>query len=712
MNIGRTFGTTLLSALLLLGPGVPSAFAEPLPLSTAPVGTGTLTSLVASSRSNRLDSALFASAYDARDWSGSVTGYRIHAKTAQLDAAGLWGQVPATAASPEAAAKAARPHSTASLMDAHDDRWPASRLVVSARTEHGATTGISWEWHAMSPAQQEALKTVDGVLDTAPDADARARERLDHIRGDRTREQSAKPPGPLRSRGSRQGDIVNSRLWLVAGPPSSAHALENHAGFRAASRLRASMLYVGGNDGLLHGFDAGTGEEKIAYLPEGLLPRIAALTEPGYRHAYFVDGSPLSGDLYLGAPGSRDPGRWRTYLAGFLGAGGRGYFVLDITDPRAFDAAHADSLVVLDRTPQDGMDRDIGHVTSETVMEASDPSISRQITRMNNGRWALVMGNGYNSADERAVLLIQYLDKGKELFKITTEAGSAPGLGNGLSAPRLIDLDGNGTPDLAYAGDLHGNLWKFDLGAATAGEWKVAFGGVPLFVATGPGPAAMRQPITTAPVWKAHPDGGLMLAFGTGRDLTDADRLDSHVQTIYGVRDDSVAGHADKGDPGQGPVGSGRDRLAAQTLRTDTARGPGTVSSHPVPYTGSQARRGWFLDLPVARERVLQNPGWFEGDLIDVWSIVPASADGTAISAARRFRTTIDIVHGAAPKSPLYADAPVVATGQASRIETGLGVGIRGVQHESGVSAPGMDAPPERRRLGTFVRRPSWRQMQ
>jgi len=149
-----------------------------------------------------------------------------------------------------------------------------------------------------------------------------------------------------------------------------------------------------------------------------------------------------------------------------------------------------------------------------------------------------------------------------------------------------------------------------------------------------------------------------------------------------------------------------------QTLRPDTGRGPGTVSSNPVAYRGSPPRRGWFLDLPVARERVLQHPSWFEGDLIDIWSTVPASADDGPDSAARHFRTTIDIVNGAAPKSPLYVGLPPATTGQASRIETGPGVGIRDAQQETSVSAPGVQAPPARHRLGTFIRRPSWRHLQ
>ena len=119
-----------------------------------------------------------------------------------------------------------------------------------------------------------------------------------------------------------------------------------------------------------------------------------------------------------------------------------------------------------------------------------------------------------------------------------------------------------------------------------------------------------------------------------------------------------------------------------------------------------------MLDLPVARERVLQHPSWFEGDLIDIWSTVPASADDGPDSAARQFRTTIDIVNGAAPKSPLYVGLPAATAGQPSRIETGPGVGVRGAEQETSVSAPGVQAPPARHRLGTFIRRPSWRQMQ
>jgi type IV pilus assembly protein PilY1 len=480
------------------------------------------------------------------------------------------------------------------------------------------------------------------------------------------------------------------------------------------------MLYVGANDGMLHGFDAASGDEKIAYIPEGLHDRLGELTRPGARHLYYVDGSPFTGDLYLGSPGSREAGRWRTFLAGFLGAGGKGYLVLDVTDPRAFEASNAARIVVLDRTGAPGLDPDIGHMFGEPVMEASDPSISRQITRLNNGRWALVMGNGYNSDDEKAVLLIQHLDGARELVKIA--ADTQPGGSNGLSSPRLIDLDGDGTPDLAYAGDLQGNLWKFDLSAASPTDWKVAFAGVPLFVARDATHAA-RQPITSAPAWHLHPEGGLMIAFGTGRLLTGADRADTQVQTLYGIHDDTpivrrtpaqaaARGGALEFGSGTGPILRGREELVTQAVKHDPQADAGTFSSHAMHSGGQGPRRGWLVDLPLPRERVLHNPTWFEGDLIDVWSTVPAR-DEASQGGAPSYRNTLNIVDGSAPRSSLYAHLSAQTGGALpSRVAAGPGAAIRSETREFRVTAPGLPEPPPMHRLGKVTRRPSWRLFQ
>lgn len=119
------------------------------------------------------------------------------------------------------------------------------------------------------------------------------------------------------------------------------------------------MVYVGGNDGMLHGFSAKDGTEKIAYVPHGVVQNLAALADPNYAHRYYVDGSPFTGDVDLGSTTAD----WRTYLVGTLGAGGQGYFVLDVTrsgpdsaytgtaaPATNFTEANAADLVVMDKT--------------------------------------------------------------------------------------------------------------------------------------------------------------------------------------------------------------------------------------------------------------------------------------------------------------------------------------------------------------------------
>ena len=148
-----------------------------------------------------------------------------------------------------------------------------------------------------------------------------------------------------------------------------------YGAYLTAKRARPATLFVGGNDGMLHGFSAKNGQEQIAYVPKAVIPDLPKLSDPSYAHHYFVDGSPFTGDLDVAASGN--PADWRTFLVGSLGAGGKGYFVLNVTQPGSkdgtvastFTTANATNLVVLDRTlnpsqalasPSD--DEDIGHI--------------------------------------------------------------------------------------------------------------------------------------------------------------------------------------------------------------------------------------------------------------------------------------------------------------------------------------------------------------
>lgn len=616
--------------------------------------------------------------------------------------------------------------STADKLDAINTANLGNRLILTYDKYNAIPQGISFKWanltNSTTGASQRmwlnkgAIGTGNATQITAAIAgDGKGENRLNFIRGDRTKEAS-QSGGEFRNRKSCQGDIVNSAIWYV-GAPSNGHSVSSYKSFASTYRGRLPMLYVGSNDGMLHGFSAKDGVEKIAYIPHGAVQNLDKLTDTGYAHRYYVDGSPFSGDVDIG---TATPD-WRTYLVGTLGAGGRGYFVLDVTQPGAdssftgtptppatnFTEANASNLVVLDKTaasasdaappgkPADpNADPDIGHIFGNPVVAESNQQRAMQITRTNDGRWALITGNGYNSVNERPVLLIQYLDGDKSLKTISAAAtGSAEASSNGLSTPQFLDVNGDGTPDFVYAGDLRGNMWKFDISSGTANNWGVALSGNPLFTATystGTG-SSSRQPITAPPVLRPNRNvGGLMVAFGTGQNLTENDRTDTSVQTVYSILDNTryeiESTGADKGkvkvktsNPTPTTV-AGRNELQAQSVTGGAGSGTAgagasagrafwKLSNSGVTYSCEGAagsctvKKGWFMDLPVSGERVTTSFDFYDGgNILEIISEKPASGSATASGdevcapqpqSAKPFRMLMGIASGSPPKPPI-----------------------------------------------------------
>lgn len=660
--------------------------------------------------------------------------------------------------------------SAAALLDAR----PASdaRNIITA--DHPAGPGIKFEWDALSAQQQDSLRALQG------EDDVNAKNRLAYVRGDRTQE--IDQGGAFRNRASRLGAISDSTPWL-APTPSSLQALPGYREFARQHAGRTPMLYVGANDGMLHGFSTTGGAELFAYIPRALVPALKNLADPAFnsQHRAYVNGSPFTGDADLRGSGAYD---WRTLLVGTLGAGGQGYFVLDVTRPDQFSGTN----VLLDKTqmPADS-DRttrcketpdqdacDLGHITARPATDADNPNATTQITRLNNGRWAVLLGNGYNSENRRPVLLIQYLDGERQLQRITAPAGCAaqPGADgaaeaavsscdNGLSTPRAVDIDGNGTADVAYAGDNVGNLWKFDLTAPSDTEWKVAFAGEPLFTALGPdkadqvdGERTRPQPITVAPLVRASDrsmeaapnDGptepqrasvrGLMVAFGTGRNVASADASDPSVQTLYAVLDRTTyqfagpegARHLTVASEGDGSLGA--DDLARRTIALD----PGVSDAESIEVPDGQelspaawaTRRGWYLDLPGSGERIVEAPTFYRGsNLMTIWSEAPALAGAADLESCappaetaatgKTYRTFINIMDGAAPSVPLLFEpgtTTLLAANHARRaVARGAHALVSAGDHQVlDIAATGPREPladlPER------SLRPSWRQLQ
>lgn len=632
------------------------------------------------------------------------------------------------------------------------------KLTISGGTpsEHG---GTSFEWTALeanlSDNQKNWLNRPATAGGGAPDG--RGEDRLNYVRGDRSKEGNTSTD--FRERKSRQGDIINSVVWYT-GAPSENHALKGYSAFVRANKNREPMIYVGGNDGMLHGFSADNGKEKIAYVPKGVIPKLRYLTADSFdaHHKYLVDGSPMTGDIDMGV-GAQDPADpayspgytpdWRTVLVGTLGLGGKGYFALDVTNPSDgtagstphFAKANAASLVLLDRTRSElesapdctglagqplidcneaktAYDEfgyaDIGHITAQPVLDDANPMRTTQITRMNNNRWAVVFGNGYNSDNQRPVLLIQYLDGDKELIRVQTTtdtAGTGLAQDNGLAAPRLVDLNGDGRVDVVYAGDNQGNMWKFDLTSINQAEWKTAFGGQPLFTARGPASAGSArtktQPITTAPTVAVNDRtaqvdpsdmstryqvGGMMVFFGTGRNAAENDPQNLDVQSLYSVLDNTryeainttlgkrLKVHAGAGTCtpvpqancvpapkalGVGPGPSGADLVEQKITQVDGIKA-GTVAEANASVTLDAAgwgsgKNGWFVDLPSGTgERLLKPASFYDGsNILNIYSQIPAkgtdadpdieSCESSSVDEEHQWFMQLNIMDGKRP---------------------------------------------------------------
>lgn len=677
----------------------------------------------------------YISSYDANGWKGGIYSRKVAQNSGVLTSNPDWG-----------VKGNGDPITTADKLDGLTNNQIANRLVLSSTTNG---TGISFEARAIDAAQKTLLLQRRTTVATPNVSENDFVEKtINFLRGDRTDEGGKVGNISFRKRESRQGDIVNSSIWY-SGAPNQGYSYGNYGLFTKNHATRIPMLYVGGNDGMLHGFSALDGTEKISYIPRGVIKNLHLLTDPSYQHRYFVDGSAFTGDVDTDT--DTDTYNWRTMLVGSLGAGGKGYFVLDVTQPGAtnntgissnFTKANASRLVVLDTT--DTSDPDIGHIFAEPVVYEFNNQISTQITRMNNGRWAAIMGNGYNSTNQRAVLLIQYLDGDKSLHKITASSTAANSSANGLGAPRLVDINEDGMPDFVYAGDLKGNLWKFNISSSNSSNWGVAFNGTPLFTAEyTQGQSTLRQPIMTAPLVRANRSaGGLMVAFGTGRNLTEGDRTDISVQTFYSVHDNTryalIATGNDKGKvevstaSASSPISNGRSDLVVRTFNSTAIAGEGSSagldfwnmgSQSTLNYTGSNAKRGWYFDLPEDGERIMRHPRFYiaGSNIIEILSDIPASGGNTegescepASTPARAWRTLLSIESGNAPNQQILDangdgiyDALDNNTNRVQSSPKELALGGKGEQIRIGV-----DRYTKSDELARPVSTVNWRQLQ
>ncbi|TFZ00263.1 hypothetical protein EZ216_14280 [Ramlibacter humi] len=386
---------------------------------------------------------------------------------------------------------------------------------------------------------------------------------VNYVRGDASQE--FRNGGYFRNRAYRLGDIVNSNpVFIKEGTDFAYEKLVGNFGdyrnFVAAKAARPEgVVFVGANDGMLHGFRDSDGAEVFAYVPRAVYPDLSKLTLDPYPHHYFVDGPLTDTDAYLG-------GTWKNLLLGTTGAGAKAVFALDVTNPTALGA----SKMLWEVSSTTTGFANLGNVVND---------VQAGITRSND--WVALFGNGVNSSSGAASLYVVNLATGSLIREIVVPAGG----GNGLVGLRAV-YDAERRLVGAYGGDLQGNLWKFDLTGAS-GTWQVALGGQPLFA------AGATQPITAAPAVVPHEKGGSMVIFGTGKMLESADIQGPFKrQRAYGVWDTAGFGTSG-GSPA--PLSS----LVQQVITPVQIGTPPTtyfqITRNTVNYAANQ--RGWYMDL-------------------------------------------------------------------------------------------------------------------
>jgi type IV pilus assembly protein PilY1 len=270
---------------------------------------------------------------------------------------------------------------------------------------------------------------------------------------------------------------------------------------------------------------------------------------------------------------------------------------------------------------------------------------------MENNQWAVVVGNGYNSTGGKAVLYILFItagedgtwEAGKDYIKLIADGNT----GNGLSTPTTFDRNGNGLIDVIYAGDIKGNLWKFDVSSTTPSNWNVAVSGMPLFA------AGTQKSIISPPVVSFHPKGGQLILFGTGKYLETGDTTNISTQSVYGIWDNNTVATISAAT------------LVQQTM-TDTADRR-TATVNPIQY--SSTVKGWYINLPISGERVTGVPTLEDG--VFVFNTIVPSASPCDFGG-RGFVNAIDFLTGRMLAFPAFD----INRNRVLGLEDGLSAGV------------------------------------
>ena len=504
--------------------------------------------------------ASYASQYDAKNWTGDLV-----ASSATLDV---------NSTSPALAQ--AWSFSATLGTQASGTGWNTGRKIVTF--DPVAKAGVAFR-------TANVPTTLLSKLDTSYRSGDDKSDYLDYLRGDRSQEQNSTVNGSsqaYRNRLAVLGDIVNGKA-LPIGVPAAAYTETTNPGyaaFKSANSSRITQVFAGANDGMLHVVDGSltgstAGKELYAYIPSPLFngptapntDGLAALGNPNFSHHYYVDSTPTYGDVNFGNTPGGSGTDWRTIVVGGLGKGGKAIYALDVT---SIPSSSATETSIASKVLWEYTDSDLGYTYGQPA-----------IVKTKKYGWVVMFGAGYNNTSGVGALYIVNPRNGALLEKISTSVGTASNPA-GLTHIQPFVLDfANGTADSVYAGDLLGNVWRFDVSAESG-----LYPG-PTQLATLKDASNAVQSITSRPLVMVQPGTNKRYVLvGTGRALSTGDIASAQVQSFYAIIDGNAASF---GSSAGLPSG-----VTYPLTRSNLQQLTDLTQAVTIDYT---SKLGWFLDL-------------------------------------------------------------------------------------------------------------------
>ncbi|WP_370683299.1 pilus assembly protein [Pseudomonas syringae pv. atrofaciens] len=482
--------------------------------------------------------------------------------------------------------------------------WTTDTAIVTGSTppvfESWSTlstpTRIPLEYANFSPAQQTALNA------TLP-TNATGAELIAWAKGTAN--------AKFRARPRLLGDIVNSSLGIALPSQKTASDLTGDTTYTTYLATKANSMtpsiLANANDGFFNVINTSDGSRRYAYMPSTALTSLATIASTTYGsgvHKFTVDGQIAVFDTQLSAGSA-----WRTVAYGGTGAGGKAFFAIKLFEGTSNTVSALWEVKAPDTSNANNKFNNLGYAYSKP-----------DVARMADGTGIVVVGNGYGSFTGRASLYVLNANTGAFIAEIQTPVLNNE-TDNGLSSVKLR-VNAQNVVQAAYAGDLKGRLWKFDMSGATAASWKVAFGGAPLFTA----PRGANQPITVQPFVLDHPLNGKIVYFGTGKFIEVADKQTTALQDFYAIWDaDSGAGSTVEAN------------LQAQAVNGSVVSNGTTYFTSTTNDVDWSVKKGWYMPLsavtPYLGERIIYPAQTSHGRIIfstaSVNSADPCESTGT-----------------------------------------------------------------------------------